>query len=214
MKTIEINMLTISELTERAKEAAYQNWLKTAEYFWEDENRNSLAKFADIFPVSVSDWRISGEYRDYIAWHFTGDESIKKLSGFRLARYIWNNYFHDIFKGKYYGKLVYTFKDGTPIPISKEHPAGCRHVKRYSNASFETSCVLTGYCIDDNILDPIYEFLKKPDPKTTFSGLMKTCLQAWLKAVSKDYKFCHTLEYFAEAADANGWEFTEEGEII
>jgi hypothetical protein len=214
MKTIELKVYEYSELSEEAKETAWKNWLnKDHEYFWADTNEKTLYKFADIFPIKINGYNYDS-CSGGISFSFTGEHDIEEMTGFRLAKYIWNNYKWDIFKGKYYGKLVKTFKDGTPIPISKEHPAGLRHIIKYSNIVLDNCCVLTGYCVDDDILQPVYDFLKKPNDKICFYDLMEKCLDSWIDSCKKDCAYQESQEFFEEEAEANGYEFDEEGETI
>ena len=84
---------------------------------------------------------------------------------------------------------------------------------RYSKIIKDTCCVLTGYYIDDDILEPIYDFLKKPSKHVTFADLMRDCLQFWVIACNKDYEACTSMEYFAELCEANGYEFTGYGNV-
>lgn len=46
MKTIQINLYKFSELSETAKQTAIENYRNTHnDYFWADENRETLSKF-------------------------------------------------------------------------------------------------------------------------------------------------------------------------
>ena len=213
MKTIEINVLTFSELSEDAKEAAYHNWLsKGHETPWTTENENVLKEFERRFPIEVKNWSYGGGDAG-ISFKFTGTEDQEKLSGIRLMAHLYWNYFNDIFQGKYYGRLSKKFKDGKLIPISKEHPAGFRHIKRHSKVMFDDSCVLTGYCIDDDTMKPIYDFLIKPSVNVTFYDLMENCLNSWVTACNNDAEYSSSMEAFIDMAGANDYEFTEDGEI-
>lgn len=200
MRTIEITVYTIDELSEKAKEKAYHNWLQQNDYPWENENRKTLEEFCRIFPVKVIDWSY-GYWDNYIHFQFTGDENIENLSGLRLLKYIYNNYYDCLFKGKFYYKEKY---------VNGKYEYKCRRSKIIK----DNSCVLTGYDLDDVILKPIYDFLKKPKEYITFYDLMKECLNTWVKACSEDYQYCTSMEYFIELSRINGWEYRENGEMI
>lgn len=197
-RTIEITAYQFSELSEAAKEAAHNEHLsKGYPNDWSRENLGSWKKFLDIFPV-----KSYGNSWSNIA--FTDEESIENLSGQRLATYIWNNYKKDLFKGKYYST------GGRYDEAGKYH-----HKFRYSKIQLQgQNCVMTGYCMDDSILDPIYKFLAKPDKNTDFMGLMNECANAWSKAMDDDDEWQNSIEHFAEECEANEYEFDEHGKRI
>lgn len=197
MRTIEITVYTIDELSEKAKERAYHKWLEADWYPWEKENKKTLEEFCKIFPIKVTDWTYGG-YKDYIEFEFL-DDDIKDLAGLRLLRYIYNNYFDYLYKGKYYLKY---------------DPTTGKYKGRRSKIILDNCCPLTGYYLDNVILEPIYNFLKKPKDYITFYDLMVKCLDAWVKECSKDYQYCTSMEYFIELSRINGWEYRENGEMI
>jgi hypothetical protein len=210
MKTKTITIYSVSELSEQAKENAHSNWLDGFSYPWEADNRSVLDKFTDIFPVSRIQFEYGGGGQDYIGFNFTENEAIMELSGQRLATYIWNNYRNRLFKGKYH-----SVNSNVPVHHNRVTYTTLRNGNThnaYGSAIFlDNCCPLTGYCIDDNMLKPIYDFLDKPDD-TTFLELMDKCLHAWLKACSDDYEGCQSMEYFIDECEANDYEFAEDGE--
>jgi hypothetical protein len=74
-------------------------------------------------------------------------------------------------------------------------------------------CPFTGYCFDENLLDNIREFMKKPDSRT-FQELINDCLDSWVKAYVSDLEYTYTDEALRDTCEANEWYFTESGEII
>ena len=73
------------------------------------------------------------------------------------------------------------------------------------------STPLTGYYIDNCILDPIYQFLKSPTENITFDCLMNECLDSFFRACRDDMESTRTLEHFTEESNANGWEYLSDG---
>lgn len=197
MRIVNLPVFTFDELSAQAKENAYHNWLHDGHYGWANDNEKTLEVFANIFPVTITDWEYG--YRKHIRYVFNADDDIENLSGVRLMKYLYNNYEHILFKGRYYstpGKYIngkYTYKH------------------RYSKIIKDTFCVLTGYYIDNSILKPVYNFLKKPSKHVTFADLMRDCLQSWVTACNNDYEACTSMEYFAELCKANEYEFTAYG---
>jgi hypothetical protein len=66
--------------------------------------------------------------------------------------------------------------------------------------------------MDDDILSPLYAFLKKPY-STTFSDLLQECLENWLSAVCADYDYCNSREAIIEDIESNDYHFLENGDI-
>lgn len=214
MRTIQQTIYTFTELNESAKKraiSAHRERNQEDNFFIEDANK-TLKKFCEIFGVNIRNFDYMEPYRNNYSLSF--EDSILNLSGVRLSTYIWNNYKRDIFKGKYYGKLTHTHKDGTKIEVSKLHPAGMRHVKKYSKCILEHSCVLTGVCYDESILQSIYDFLSKPGTHTTFEDLIENCFLSLCKDVESEYVARNTDEFISEEIEANEYEFLEDGEMI
>jgi len=188
MRTIEQEVYSFDELSEGAKERAVTDyWNERPGYAWERENLDSLKKFYDVFSSLVK----SGN-RNWSDVCIIGDDNVMELSGIRAATYLWNNYKDDLYEGKYY------YKGGR---------------SRHSKIQLMHDCVLTGYYMDEEILEPIYEFLKKPDQRT-IEDIMQECVESWRIASEKDYEYQQTQAWFAETAEANDWEFTEDGKFV
>lgn len=189
MKTVTVNIYKIDELSRKAQRRAYEHWLEKAEYPWHDDNVKTLRKFEEIFPVKIHEFEYGGG-RNYIHFTFMEDKDIGNLSGIRLLKYIYNNYFDYISsKEIFYGK-------------SKIRKSKIIYVPDYS---------LTGYCMDEEILGPIYKFLKKPE-NITFYVLLKRCLDAWLDACERDYESYFSFENFLDVASINKYEYLENGD--
>jgi hypothetical protein len=72
---------------------------------------------------------------------------------------------------------------------------------------------LTGYCADDSLIEPIIEYLKKPNMELSYAELMDNCVYNWAKMSQKDYDFSISEEFFIEECEANEWEFDEDGNV-
>ena len=200
-RTITKTVYELSELEGSAKEEALHNMILNFDYPWGSENEDTLREFEKIFPVKVKRFQYGGYGGKYIDFDFENYDEIADLSGIRLMKYIYNNYFYDIYKGKYYNKCY--AENGRFI-----------HKYRYSKIKFEECCNLTGYCIDIDILKPIWDFLKNPNDFTTFEDLMQECLESWLSACEKDHDGFYGEESLIEHAEINNIEFDENGNIV
>jgi len=193
-ETITRTLYSINELSEDAQEKAHEAWAAAADYPWAEDNRRSLEAFCKIFPVNAISWEYG--YRDSITGNYDRIESqeVADLSGFRLQRYVFNNYYYHLM---------------TPKTYRSRRPGSTK--KRRSRINWEPED-LTGYCIDYDITAPIFEFLRSRKPSGTLEDLLNDCLNAWLSAVSKDYEACFSFEYFIDHAEANEYEYDEDGE--
>ena len=134
---------TLSELTEEARQKAYSDWLRHSEYDWADENAAALKKFEQIFNIEVRSWNYDGcTYGYRFVSHYSGE--VEEMHGARLVAYLMNNYWHHLFLRKTYRNKDFTHK-------------------RSSRIFYDTDCVLTGYCADNALLHPIYDYLRRPD---------------------------------------------------
>jgi hypothetical protein len=191
--TITITTYSFDELSDDAKQRAIEQWrTNTTEIDWAEENKDTLNAFCGIFPIDVTDWEYG--YRNIINCRMTTEyDEIDNLTGIRLLKYLSNNYWDKIYKGKYY---------------STGHP---NYKSRRSNCQFESICPLTGYCMDESILEPIHTFMKQPNDRTTLKQLLYECLQSWIQACAKDYEWQQSDKYITDTIQANDYEFTEDG---
>lgn len=216
MKTKTIKLYSLDELPEDAQQTAHEKWLRNFDYTWGHDNRKTLEAFAEIFPVTIRNWSY-GDQGSGVNFKMTCTDEQAELKGVRLATYIWNNYRMFLFPGKYFGHLMTAERVAHRRVKSekiKQGPNEGKWLGSYKSAIIlETSCVLTGGFPDDDILDPVYKFLSKPDERTTFEDLMHDCFQSWVRACEADLEASQSFERFKEDAEANEWTFTEEGEI-
>lgn len=203
METVSINVFSFSELSEWAKQTAIENhreYLYENGPAWQKENRETLEAFEAIFPIKAKDWEYGD--RNYINYRLdTMDyDEISGLSGVRLLKYLVNNYWNYLYKGKFYST------DG------RYENGKYTYKSRHSKCQFECCCPLTGHCLDYDILEPIMNFMKKPD-STTFEQLLYECLQSLVYACSRDWEDEISDERIAESIEANEYRFTEDGQL-
>lgn len=178
-------MYKFEELTPLAQSVAIHNYREYTQryddYSWQNENNDTLKAFADLFEINLNRGTDNPRFELY--------DNILELSGQRLATYLWNNYRTKLYKGKYY----YT-----------------KTKSRHSRVTLEHSGVLTGYCLDDNILSEIYSFIAKPDSRD-FKTLLINCLESWEYAVRRDQEYQDSDLYIIETIIANEYDFTKDG---
>lgn len=74
------------------------------------------------------------------------------------------------------------------------------------------NCPFTGYYMDEVLLDPIREFIVKP--QGTYRELIDTCLSRYLDSVKKDEEYYFSDESAAENILGNGYEFDVNGDFL
>lgn len=211
MRTVRTKVYKFNELNEDAKQKAI-NWYRNGSddaHIWAHEIIASVEKMCELFNLKTGT-----QWDDIRTSHI--DDNILELSGIRLYKYIINNYWSGLYKRKY----LKAIGDNKIIkhPMSKTHffdmSKGARVNSSnfiYSNIQFDNSCPLTGVCFDNNILQPVYDFLKHPNKSTTFADLISEIEYAITKAFNSNEEWVNSDEYISETIEANEYEFTAEG---
>lgn len=73
-------------------------------------------------------------------------------------------------------------------------------------------CKLTGVCFDEDAIDGFRAAFMR-DGETDLDKLMAAAFYSWLGSVQSDCEYQFSDEAFAENCEANGYEFTEGGEL-
>jgi hypothetical protein len=219
MKTIEIQLYSFDELSEGSKQKAIEKERENVCVdFIYDEAYSTVKAFNDVFGLSEGG-------RSWLDCNTSNiEDSILELKGFRLQKYLWNNFKDTLYKRKYlkHGELAATKKPFHKMKKQIEITNNCPNkgkisVSYYSNIQKESkNCNLTGMCYDESILDPIYNFLEKRDFSnctTTFYHLLNDCFDEMTKTVENEVDYRNTDEAIIEDIESNGYEFTENGSI-
>lgn len=103
MKTItkEYTVYSVDELTGKAYDNAYTNWIAAQEYTWNSENIQTIEKFCRLFSLYLTNYSYNENEFNY-SFHSNHIEEIDKLSGSRLCAYLYNNYNLSLFNQKQY----------------------------------------------------------------------------------------------------------------
>lgn len=191
-----IKSYSVDELSSKAYDRAYHSWSDNCDILFKDEANKTLEVFCDIFKIKVIS--ISSVYgASFYIKHdnFYIDDEINELKGIRLLKYLNNNYFDKLFP-----KKVYYLKG-----YSK---------KRTSNIYYSFISPLTNSYFDDDILQPIFDFLEKPDENLTFYQLLEQCLDYWLGAYESECQYFSDEEHFIEYCKENKILFDEKGTVL
>jgi len=211
MRKLTIKAYRITELPEDVQEEAYHQWLQETSYFNGTENIETLKRFAEIFKISVKDWEYGG-YRPYIKYTVDLDADILELSGLRLYKYIFHYYYYSLWPAKQIGVIKKRISHRR-LSWIQDKITGEKYSVYHSCLLRMDACPLTGYWMDEEILRPIREFLKKPEEHIAFEYLLKDCLESWVWACQKDYEECTSFEYFLQESEENGLLYDKYGRL-
>jgi hypothetical protein len=208
MKTIRTKVYSFSELSEEAKEKAvsqYRN--KDYDYqFYYNEIIDSVKKVVDLFNLKTG-----REWTDIRTSDI--DDNICNLSGVRLYKYIINNYGNCLFKPQYLKCIDRAVKYKAFICKINKGQNG-EYTMLYSKYKKDNSCVLTGVCYDDDILEPVYSFLARPDKSMTFEELINEVESAISKTFDNTTDWINSDEFITDEIEANDYQFTKDGKIF
>jgi hypothetical protein len=219
MRTVRTKVYEFEELSETAKQTAIEKERNNVYTdFIYDEAYKTVKAFNSVFKIQEGN-------RSWLDANFTNiDEDVQELKGFRLQKYIWNNFGNDIFKPKYlkHGELTDKRKPYHAMQKQREITNNCPnkgkfYISYYSNIQKENSCVLTGVCYDQDILDPIYNFLEKRDFSNctiNFYHLINNCFEALKKSIESEVDYQNSDEAIIENLISNDYEFTKDGFIF
>ena len=184
-------LFTLEELEDEARQRAYSDWLaKGYDYPFASDNCNTLEAFCTLFHTVCLNYSYDSNRYNY-SYRIGCDDDIIRLSGIRLAAYLYNNYHSSLFTPK-----TYWTSDNKK--------------KRKSRIFLTPGCPLTGFIMDEIMLQPIYEFIKHPDNRT-FGNLIKECMEAFFCACRDDYEHYTSEDYFKEESAEQNWEYLADG---
>ena len=110
-------------------------------------------------------------------------------------------------------------KIDTDLPEAVQGLTGVHAWKWFRNNGFfddkllSGSCPFTGYCADEDLLDPIRKFRDKPDTGLSLIDVLDLCVSAWVSAWVADLEHQASDEGVEETILCNDYEFTETGDI-
>lgn len=208
-RTIRTRVYKFNELSEQAKKVAIENYRSqdgnNSHYF--DEITDSVKAVGELF-----DLKFGRSYSDVRTGHIADD--LLNLSGIRLYKYLMNNYYSFLFTPKYI-KLFHSVKNWKPFicRVKKSHK-GDSYTQVYSKNFVNNDCPLTGVCYDNDILQPVYDFLKKPDKSTTYDDLLEEIESAIESTYRSTEKWLNSDEFIKDEIQANDYEFTKDGKLF
>lgn len=226
MKTILTHTYTLAELKEQFPDGyarALRNWQnEPREIAWQGEIIDSLKAVLKAANVTLRDWSLGAYNRgNFISISFPQDDTAD-LHGKRAIAWLENNLFASLrVRGNMRIDDWRKYRDPETGYLSRnarlDNTArfyrtldGKLH-KRDGRVGEVPSCPLTGYCADEDYFDALRASVRRGDTlKEVFEGLADTCA----KLLEQEAEYQSSEEYFTEHAEANDFQFTEDGETI
>lgn len=186
MRTKEIKIYQFQELSDESKEKAIEKFREMEDFAWSSEYLDSLEAGLKHFGFRLKHYEIDWSNINYCDTAIDNyhDQEILGLTGVRLYKYIVNNFLNTY----------------------------CKYSKKNVSV-FDGNCAFTGVSSDEDFLDPINEFLKKPSIKYNFEELIEECVHSLLLAGCNDFDYQISDKGITENIEANGYEFYENGKI-
>jgi len=159
-----------------------------------EEFRATLKAFEETFNVTVHNWCVDSNTYDFTLRTGQIDDEVLALSGVRLLKWLFNNHWQHLSTPKgYYGK-------------------GC---KKHTSKIFRVTgeCPFTGVCYDEDILDEIHAFMRRPYDRT-LEDLLRDCVSVFFQTWRQEMEYRESEEAFIEDAEANEWFFDASGDLI
>ena len=153
-------------------------------------------------------WLSNGDYY----WFNENDSTLKEFC--RFFDITVDNYKYDTVISDYSMKTDYDNEElsvDEQLKILKSNYENMKNNARYGGSE---GCELTGFCMDEVILQPVRTIIDNKGAFSSYYDTMETCLDDFFEACVSDYAHCTSIEYFEELCDINDWYFTENGKRI
>lgn len=195
METRTYNVYTYEEASNELKEIIIDKF-RESEYDrgfnWSREYIESLEAFCASTEIKLIDYQLgcSASFSG-IKWRYESykwDFDVDNISGLRLRTWLINNWVNKWEKGKYY------------------------HKSWYSKIQTVIDCPFTGFHADYSLIEPILNFIKKPEKHITLRYIINECFDNFANAYCADEEYQYSDEAIINTIIANKYMFNENGE--
>lgn len=186
MKTASVTIYSFSELSPTAKARAIADHSAAFGFCWADEYLASLRALAEHFGGKLKDYSVNWDDSSYSSADFDmPTDGLAYLSDAEDA---------ETEAASIAAKLA---------ALGSYDPST---LKGHGN------CKLTGFCGDESAIDGFRVAFHR-DGERDLGRLMQAAFRNWLKDAQADCADQGSDEQFSETADANGWQFRENGSL-
>lgn len=210
MRTITTTIYAYDELSDEAKDHAFETWRDGVDgdpdVYWRDEMIDSLLGFAKAAGVTITDYGIGGYSYSYLTVAFadeggTGDAG--DMTGGRAMAWLENHV---------YGKVRVPWTTSRYHKAERvETPAGHTFTfgARRGRPGTIPSCPFTGMCYDDGLIDAVNEAVREGATlRDAWQGLADV-IRRW----DEDEQEYHRSRECFEDYEAREHEYDEEGDV-
>lgn len=217
MRTIEMKVFNYDELSDEAKETAFERWLESKQdygYSWSDEISKILKHIEEHTTVRIEDLRYDTcNYSYYlnVAGYHGKDDDKYHVTGLRAAKIVLAMYYNMTQKNQAYtrrsgykGEVVFGYYD---VEYLKQTEKSRRSPFYKHNDCF------TGYCESETFARALYLSVKE-NTSEDFKVLdhFKVAFDKMFSSVVSDWDAIQSEDYFIEN-DSDQAEYTEDGDI-
>lgn len=213
MRTECKTIFKINELSDEAKEKALKKWCEKHEFVWGDEVVATLEKGAELFGFKLTnyciDYNSANRSSASTSFRYDYEDEIFDLTGRRLYAYLVH------MTSEFIKPIVYSLhangKKKSSYFAYKYDGCTKKRFSRIIRVDTIDDYPMTGVCYDYSFLEPLVKFLKEPNNTTTFKELFDDCIHGLFVDVEAEWESELTMEYFEDHAEANNYEFFEDG---
>ena len=201
-----IKVYSASELKEQFPEGfekAYKNWQdhQAGDIFWSDEIMDSLKAIFKVSDINLINWSIGMDSESWVRFEMPEDDEWDNLIENYTGQKAYNWIKENVLDGAKFKRVTYNNKDGGK---------GWRYDITKVNGQ-PWSCEFTGYCADHDFIESLLDDVRTGSTLSdAFHGLAD-CAMRLLEQESEDQ---NSEDYFLDFADANDFQFTEDGLMI
>lgn len=190
MRTVETRIYSVRELSPESLERAAEDYVSRLDCIpWQDETMDSLKACVSHAGFRIRDYSIGAYSRCYLK--LDGDDSILDLRGPRALAWFENHYLSSL-----------------RIPWAGPGRDKVRRYGYWYRPGMVPPCPFTGYCFDDDCIEHVAKCLKGGDSvREAFESLGQLAGDQW----ESEMDHLRSPEGFADMAEANGLEFSEDG---
>lgn len=148
-----------------------------------DDYMNTLRGFCNHYDLTLADWSVDALGHRGEFVKIEVSSDLEEMAGVRLWKYLQRHY--ATYRCQYTGE---------------------------TEATLDGNCPFTGMCYDESSLDPMREFMRKPDSRT-WRELADDCVSSLITALHRDGEYRYSDEALREDCEANEYEFYEDGSV-
>jgi len=206
METRTYNVYTFQEASDKLKEKILEKYRQSKYehgFVYASEYIDSLNAFVKSTGIQLRDYCLgSGASYTGIQWSYESynwDFDVDSISGLKLRTWLLNNWVCNWEKGKYY----------------HSNSTNSKGLYRWRRSKIQKTieCPFTGCCYDHDLIQPILDFIKKPNNHTTLRCIIDECFDNFITAYNEDEECQYSDDAIIETIYMNEYMFKENGEI-